>query len=351
MRSLDRYGGSKLLEAALNSQPGETPPVSGAISSSIFPERNRLNSWREHFGEQFLRLQIDPLDDEPFRYDASFTMMPGLHVAKGSVSAIRCTRTTDLIDDSNDDVVILIPQRGLMQVIEGGQEMTIGPGDALVRRSSEVGQTLSTSGDYLTMSVPHTALAGQVLDIDRLGFAIVPEENTALRLLAGYLNTVLTLNIRENLQPPDFAASTLAARHVHELTGLVLDSSRDNWHRLDTAGSGIQEARMAAIHSEIARHAIDPDFSINDVARRQGVSPGYIRKLLAARGERFTDTLRSARLDLAYRMLRDQRHQHSRITEIAYHCGFSDISYFNRSFRQRFGMTPGEARREDSASD
>ena len=108
---------------------------------------------------------------------------------------------------------------------------------------------------------------------------------------------------------------------------------------------------MAAIRSEIERHAGDPDFSINDVARRQGVSPGYIRKLLAARGERFTDTLRAARLDLACRMLRDHRHQQSRILEIAYHCGFSDISYFNRSFRQRFGMTPGDARRQDPAND
>ncbi|MAZ15902.1 MAG: hypothetical protein CL535_06160 [Ahrensia sp.] len=340
-----------MLETALNSQPGETPPLSGAISSSVFPEHNRLNSWREHFGEQFLRLQIDPLDDEPFRYDASFTMMQGLHVSRGSVSAIRCTRTRDLIDDSNDDMVILIPQRGMMRVMEGGKEMTIGSGDALVRRSSEVGQTLSTGGEYLTMSVPHSALAGQVLDIDRLGFAIVPEGNTALGLLASYLNAILASNIRENGQGPDLAASILAARHVHELTGLVLDSSRDNWYRLDTVGSGIQEARMAAIRSEIERHAGDPDFSINDVARRQGVSPGYIRKLLAARGERFTDTLRAARLDLACRMLRDHRHQQSRILEIAYHCGFSDISYFNRSFRQRFGMTPGDARRQDPAND
>lgn len=330
----------------MNSQSGDTLPVSGAISSSVFPERNRLNSWREHFGEQFLRLQIEPLDDQPFRYDASFTMMQGLHLAKGSVSAIRCTRTTDLIDDSNDDVVILIPQRGTMQVIEAGQELTIGSGDALVRRSSEVGQTLSTSGEYLTMSVPHAALAGQVLDIDRLGFAIVPEANSALRLLGGYLNAVLASGACENGQAHSVEASALAARHVHELSGLVLDSSRDNWHRLDTYGSGIQEARMAAIRSEIARHAVDPDFSINDVARRQGVSPGYIRKLLAARGERFTDTLRCARLDLANRMLRDHGYRHSRITEIAFHCGFNDISYFNRSFRQRFGMTPGDARRQ-----
>jgi AraC-like DNA-binding protein len=32
------------------------------------------------------------------------------------------------------------------------------------------------------------------------------------------------------------------------------------------------------------------------------------------------------------------------ITAIAYECGFNDLSYFNRSFRRRFGLTPSEAR-------
>lgn len=67
----------------MNGRTGEIVPISGAISSSVFPEKNRLNSSREHFGEQFLRLHIDALDDEPFRYDASFMMLPGLHVSKG----------------------------------------------------------------------------------------------------------------------------------------------------------------------------------------------------------------------------------------------------------------------------
>jgi AraC-like DNA-binding protein len=33
-----------------------------------------------------------------------------------------------------------------------------------------------------------------------------------------------------------------------------------------------------------------------------------------------------------------------RISEVAFACGFNDLSYFNRCFRRRFGLTPTAAR-------
>lgn len=39
----------------------------------------------------------------------------------------------------------------------------------------------------------------------------------------------------------------------------------------------------------------------------------------------------------------------SRISEIAYSCGFDDIGYFSRRFKQAIGQTPGEYRRQHQA--
>jgi len=33
-----------------------------------------------------------------------------------------------------------------------------------------------------------------------------------------------------------------------------------------------------------------------------------------------------------------------RVSDIAFECGFNDLSYFNRCFRRRFGLTPTAAR-------
>ena len=43
-------------------------------------------------------------------------------------------------------------------------------------------------------------------------------------------------------------------------------------------------------------------------------------------------------------MLSDQGHDRLKITDIAYACGFNDISYFNRRFRARFGCSPTQYR-------
>jgi len=37
-------------------------------------------------------------------------------------------------------------------------------------------------------------------------------------------------------------------------------------------------------------------------------------------------------------------HREGRISDIAFECGFNDLSYFNRCFRRRFGLTPTAAR-------
>jgi AraC-like DNA-binding protein len=43
-------------------------------------------------------------------------------------------------------------------------------------------------------------------------------------------------------------------------------------------------------------------------------------------------------------MLADPHHQDRAISAIAFEVGFGNLSYFNRAFRLRFGMTPSDAR-------
>jgi AraC-like DNA-binding protein len=75
------------------------------------------------------------------------------------------------------------------------------------------------------------------------------------------------------------------------------------------------------------------------------LSERYVQELLEGAGFSFSGYVRELRLDRAYKMLRDRRYAALRISDIAMQAGFSDLSYFNRSFRVRYGLTPNEARR------
>lgn len=58
----------------------------------------------------------------------------------------------------------------------------------------------------------------------------------------------------------------------------------------------------------------------------------------------FVEYLNNYRLDVAAKRLFDSG---DNILNIASECGFQNLSYFNRKFKQRFGLTPGEYRRKN----
>lgn len=84
------------------------------------------------------------------------------------------------------------------------------------------------------------------------------------------------------------------------------------------------------------------------VATRFGISVRTLHLRFGALGQTFGRWLLETRLDACNKALRDSRQQNRSISEIAYSCGFNDLSHFNKSFRARFGMTPGQWRSEPS---
>jgi AraC-like DNA-binding protein len=86
------------------------------------------------------------------------------------------------------------------------------------------------------------------------------------------------------------------------------------------------------------------DLSLDAVAARQGISPSYVRKLFESDRTSFTDFVLSQRLARAHRLLGDPRSTGHAIGDIALAAGFGDLSYFNRAFRRRYGVTPGGLR-------
>ena len=50
------------------------------------------------------------------------------------------------------------------------------------------------------------------------------------------------------------------------------------------------------------------------------------------------------RLKAARRMLDDPAQDHLKVTDVAFGCGFSDLSNFTRAFRRKYGETPKAVR-------
>lgn len=82
------------------------------------------------------------------------------------------------------------------------------------------------------------------------------------------------------------------------------------------------------------------------VAARLGISVRTLHLRFETLGQTFGRWLLETRLDACKKALRDLHQRNRAISEIAYSCGFNDLSHFNKSFRACFGMTPSQWRFE-----
>jgi len=312
------------------------PTALNRFCTDWLPANHRLEIWREVFGREVIRFDLAPLDEAPVHCDVGFREIGGLTLSLGAVSAISCDRTRALLIDGNDDIILMIPVVGSITLELRGKEVTARRGDVLVRRSDDASTTFSPKGRYLTVTLPVRALERRVSDIDRLTMAVLPREAEGVRLLAKYARMILA---------DDGVGSGLGRMinsHIADIAGVALGAHRDAWHQAEQRG--FRAARLRAIHAAIRAGAADEAFSLAGVAQGIGISPGYVRKLLAGEGVSFSSLVLERRLQLAYAALKDRALAQRPISAIALEAGFGDVSYFNRAFRKRFSATPGDIR-------
>lgn len=100
------------------------------------------------------------------------------------------------------------------------------------------------------------------------------------------------------------------------------------------------ETKIFHIKQYILDNLEDPDLTPAKVASHFSISVSYLHKLFAKQAKTFGSFLRDHRLEYAAMYLQNQLGDRRTISELAYHFGFNDLSYFWRLFRKRYGMTP-----------
>lgn len=98
--------------------------------------------------------------------------------------------------------------------------------------------------------------------------------------------------------------------------------------------------------TEYAGSHLTSKITIAQMAQLTGFSESYfIRFFRKCTGLHFTEWLNRYRLSMAARLL---LMSDAPVTEVAAETGFGNLSYFNRTFRARYGMTPREYRRRNA---
>lgn len=309
------------------------------FSTDDFPLAKRLEACRDIYGRTIIKHDIEPIDDRPFRFAGDFYAAPNLGLASYSMTACRAPRRPQHID--GDDLVLSIMLSGSRIVQQRGREAEMHAGEAALTTSSDTGVvTLTSDCRLVSLRFSQAALRPRLASFDDALVRTLPRQTPGLNLLSGYIDTVIGTGA---LTEPRLYG--IVVEHLYDLASLALGAISD--HRYAELDGGPRAARRLAILREIDRRSGDPGLSSAAIAAGLGITPRYVHLLLEETGKSFTHHVLERRLQKAAALLRDPRQHASRIADIAAEAGFTDLSYFNRSFRRHFDMTPSDLRRSE----
>ncbi len=292
------------------------------FSTSHAPPETRRDLVAAAFGAH-VKGAIDFPSDDPIRTDLWLRRLGDVHVAM-----IDTTPVHFHTPPADDDAIYLgMTLSGGGVIDAAGAAHSVAPGDInLMAREQRCVTVVNQQSRILSVMVPRAHLAGRV----RANEALRLVNPAAARLLQSYAGAILA-----EPGPLAHAEEAMLASHLADLAALTFGLDRPA-----PGAPGVRAARRAAIKADIERHLGDPDLSLDALARRHRLSASYIRALFYDEETSFSDFVAERRLDLAARLLAGPADAKRTIAAIAFTAGFSDISWFNRSFRRRYGVTP-----------
>jgi AraC-like DNA-binding protein len=315
--------------------------IKKALSTEMLPtgldDRQRFLRFAELFEHFSNTGELDPAPDVPFR-----AAMNSIHIGTtllgrcdGTFTTVRRERRQVL--QTNDDRYCLARNNGDREatVVHCGREFALRPGALVLLKLDE--PFFSADGAshkrFTNVHLPMATLKAMVADVDDLvGRELEP--GGALSLAMDYSDLLL-----RHPGAVDEAGMAVAA-HLTDLVALGLGARGDL--ALAARRGGLRAIRLKAVLMILEKRFTEPDFSAQKLAAAAGLSERYVNELLYEAGASFTMRLNELRLRKAAELL--TRGGEGRISDIAFDCGFNDLSYFNRCFRRRFGLTPSAAR-------
>jgi AraC-like DNA-binding protein len=313
-------------------------PATLTFSTRHLPPPSRHRALHE-LSERGL-LPVVPLADRTPRVDLVKWRLPGASVLSGRFGGVRqCgePESGGAASRGAAELFVGINVAGDSLARQQRREIAIGAGDAVVIDPGGGAFTVLRPGPcrLIGLRVPWHAVPS-ARDAGQLSLRLVPAGTAALQLLTRYLGSVLAGPL------PSGQLTGAVVAHLTELIELSLLTPGAG--SLPARDRGVRAARLTAIKTDIGRHLTDGSLSVAALAARHGITPRYLHKLFEDDDMTCSQYVLDQRLALAYRRLRDPRLAGRTVSSIAHDAGFGDLSYFNRTFRRRYGVTPSGAR-------
>lgn len=300
------------------------------------PSGLAYDAWREEFCRRVMCGDVAPLAPGPVRCDVTALPLPGLKMSGAAGSPMQFIATGA---DPDSALAFVLATTAPMRITVGGRSVDLEPMGTGLADAAHEGADVSqlAEGRFKSLFIERRTLLTYCPDAeDRIARPL--EQNPAL---AAMLHQYYDLTV-QHAPGLDALAQSAVSQHLLDLVVLMLGTRRDETEL--AKDRGLVAARLEAIKADILVRLGDGSLTLAAVAQHHRSSPRSIQLLFERAGTTFSEFVLEQRLMRAARLLRNPLHRMSKISDIAYLSGFNDLSYFHRTFRRRFGMTPLDAK-------
>jgi AraC-like DNA-binding protein len=216
-------------------------------------------------------------------------------------------------------------------------------------------------GDLCLYDTSRPYLAGLTPDVPATQMLLLRFPRSLLPLPARDLRRLSAVRIPGGQGIGALASQFLLqlARHMHELD--LSDTARLSTLTLDVLTAALaheldaqralppptrHRALLAQIHAFIHRNLGDRDLSPTSIAAAHHISLRHLHKLFHDQGHTVAGWIRDRRLEQCRRDLADPRLGTRPINAIAARWGFPNPAHFSQAFRNTYGLSPRQFRRQ-----
>ena len=309
------------------------------FSSDMSSQHSGLAAWQDVLNRKLINAEVTADPNKPFHVDVRLRAQSNLRIAGGLIDGSHYhLRESESVEDVSD-VALLVCLTGEVVASYRHREQVLRENDAILFSCHEPGDYgWRGRTEIIFLRVPRATLEPLVPDLVGVTGQLISGETDMLRLLIRYVATLFSSF--------DFAMTPgtdrVVVNHVSDLVGLSLGASRDS--AALTVGRGRHAARLRIIKADILRNLERADLDLEKLASGHHMSPRAVQRLFEGEGTTFSAFVLERRLGRAHRILSDRRFADRSISTIAFESGFSEVSYFNRCFRKRFGVSPSDVR-------
>ncbi|WP_300460713.1 helix-turn-helix domain-containing protein [Desulfobacula sp.] len=220
-----------------------------------------------------------------------------------------------------------------------GFETILRPGDAMLLDSLYPFQLdFPKNFSSLSVIIPRELLRPMLKDPKAATKRLISNQSPINMAIKHYIHFLLKACT-------DQIDSDQSRLYLDNLLGLIVAGTSEGKSSAEKIDS---ENKFSRIKRYINTNLNDPEISPVTVAKQFFISVSYVHKLFKKNHLTFGNYLRTQRLECAAMTLQNKSNDNHTISEVAYHLGFNDLSYFWRLFRKYYGMTPKEYRQRNT---